>query len=371
MIHAQATRARRLASAGLFLFAAAGAALFGAVPAAEAQSRNWINPDVMALREEVDLLRQEVARLSGGELPSGGGASGGFSGGPISGDAGVRLDRIESELRRLIGKVEQLEYEQRQMKTASESLEGELRFRLDALERGEVADLSQLPTAQPAQPYNPAGGAFASGTGDAVAYGGVSEGRAGGYPSEAGGQAALGGGVLGTIDGTGGASAGGPLVDTPRYEGAGVARQPSGGGAAPAAGAGAAAGGPGADALYSAALESLRAGAFDVAEQQFSSFIQANPSDPRVGDATYWLGETYYVRGQYDLAARQFLNGFRNHPDAGKSPDSLLKLGMTLSQLNQKSEACATLDQVPVKYPDASPTVHRRADLEARRAGCR
>ncbi len=357
---------RRRSSAALSLATAGFALAVGLLTAApvdraEAQAqRNWVNPDVIALREEVQALRQEVARVSGGGVSSGGAAGGA----PVSGDAYVRLDRIENELRRMIGTLERVEYEQRQSQQTRQSFEEEMRYRLDALERGEVAD----PALRPSGGFsgaNTAGGAVAG-------FGGPSE---AGALAAAGGQAPAAGvpaaGVLGTIESAG--AQGAPVVDRPRFEGGaqlgGQAGAPVGAPAG-ASGAAPAIASADADAVYGAALESLRAGAFDVAEQQFSGFIQSSPSDPRVGDAIYWLGETYYVRGQYDLAARQFLTGFRDHPEAGKAPDSLLKLGMTLAQLNQSAEACATLGQVSVRYPDASRTVLRRAELESRRAGC-
>ena len=58
---------------------------------------------------------------------------------------------------------------------------------------------------------------------------------------------------------------------------------------------------------YGALLQKDYAGA----EGAFSQLVDAYPNDPLAGNAQYWLGETYYVRGQYKNAADAFLKGYK------------------------------------------------------------
>lgn len=102
----------------------------------------------------------------------------------------------------------------------------------------------------------------------------------------------------------------------------------------------------------------------------FRQFLQANPSDRRAADAIYWLGESYYQRQQYSDAAEQFLKISTDYPKASRGPDALVKLGMALSRLNAKPEACATLAQVVRKYPNASAEVRSAIERERRRSKC-
>ena len=88
------------------------------------------------------------------------------------------------------------------------------------------------------------------------------------------------------------------------------------------------------------------------------------------GNAVYWLGETYYVRKDYARAATYFLDGFQKYPQSRKGPDNLLKLGMTLGELNHKAEACQALNQVAKKYPKAPEKVMQRASAEIKRLSC-
>ena len=48
----------------------------------------------------------------------------------------------------------------------------------------------------------------------------------------------------------------------------------------------------------------------------------------------------------------------------------LLKLGVSLSALDNKDVACATFAQVTKKYPKAAPAVIERVAAEQAKAGC-
>jgi len=87
------------------------------------------------------------------------------------------------------------------------------------------------------------------------------------------------------------------------------------------------------------------------------------------GNAQYWLGETYYVQGDYRQAAQSFLKGYREYPKGRKAADSLLKLGLSLNRLGQKEQACAAFGQLGGQFPKAA-EARKRAQTEAKRAGC-
>jgi tol-pal system protein YbgF len=121
---------------------------------------------------------------------------------------------------------------------------------------------------------------------------------------------------------------------------------------------------------YDFAIDLLKRGQFPQARDAFTQFLQQHPKDPLAGNAQYWLGETYYVQGQYKDAADSFLKGYTTYSKSSKAPDSLLKLGMTLSALKQKDAACATFGQLKEQFPQASPAVVARNKQERQKAGC-
>lgn len=121
---------------------------------------------------------------------------------------------------------------------------------------------------------------------------------------------------------------------------------------------------------YENALSLLRAGQYGQAESSFQIFLEQYPNSNRTAAAFYWLGETYYVQGQYQEAAKNFLDGFQKFPDNSKATDNLLKLGMSLARLGQNQEACLTFKQLQTRYPDAPEHIVNRVDIENNRTGC-
>lgn len=378
MINRLAQKTRRLGAC--VLFAAIG---LGAPAAAQ---NNWVNPDVNALREEVRRLDAQVRALSGG-----GGQGGGLQ---VSGDAILRLDALDTQLRSVIGRIEQVEFEIRRQADARDRAMQQIGFRLGAIEdhlgltppspdlaaSSGFADAAVGGAASQGQGDLGAGFADAGGSGDAafagtavvdgaelnggrVPIGAVGAAAApvpsaasAGYEVDENGQLKLppaaddgqgADGVLGTLPVAAASAAQTPAALSPVEQG-------------PASSAEA----------YRAAVSLVRSGAFAEAEASLRGFIAQYPSDPQVGEAMYWLGETHYVRGQFVDASRVFLDAFKQHPQAPRAPDSLLKLGMTLARLNQVDEACLTFREVMTRFPGAPDNVRNRAQAEARRASC-
>ena len=87
-------------------------------------------------------------------------------------------------------------------------------------------------------------------------------------------------------------------------------------------------------------------------------------------NAKYWLGETHYVRGNYKKAAKIFAEGFQTYPESAKSPDILLKLGMSLKKMGKSDDACVALGQVAVKFPSGHDDVVKLAEQELNQLAC-
>ena len=106
------------------------------------------------------------------------------------------------------------------------------------------------------------------------------------------------------------------------------------------------------------------------AERAFLTFLDEHPEHPLAGTATYWLGETHYVRGDYRQAAITFANGFRDYPENPKAPDNLLKLALSLARLDRQQDACVALDELADRFPNASRVITRGAAGERKRLAC-
>ncbi len=122
---------------------------------------------------------------------------------------------------------------------------------------------------------------------------------------------------------------------------------------------------------YNHAFSLLSSREYADAERELQAFLEAYPDDALAANATYWLGETYYVRNDFRQAAVTFLQGYQKDPKGSKAPDHLLKLAKSLGNLREKKEACATLGRLKKEFPNAAATIKQRATAERKRNGCK
>ncbi|MCB9963820.1 MAG: tol-pal system protein YbgF [Rhodospirillales bacterium] len=121
---------------------------------------------------------------------------------------------------------------------------------------------------------------------------------------------------------------------------------------------------------YEQAFATLRNGNYDLAEQQFQAFLDQYPGNNLENNAQYWLAETYYVRNQYDRAAKGFATAYQNNPAGSKAPDNLLKLGLSLAGLGKKEDACVALSHLMTDFANGPRSILSRAEIETTRLGC-
>lgn len=103
---------------------------------------------------------------------------------------------------------------------------------------------------------------------------------------------------------------------------------------------------------YETAFEALKQGRYAESSQLFSAFLQQYPDGEYAANATYWLGESYYVTQNYEIALETFQSLLSRFPDSRKAPDGLLKVGYCQYELGDAQRAAATLNEVVSRYPD-------------------
>ncbi|MEP5761624.1 MAG: tol-pal system protein YbgF [Litoreibacter sp.] len=105
---------------------------------------------------------------------------------------------------------------------------------------------------------------------------------------------------------------------------------------------------------FERAEEALASGDFRGAADQFATFNQAYPGGPLASDAHFFQGEALAKLGDWNPAARSYLESFSGNPQSPRAPEALYKLGLSLHQLGQTSEGCLMLDEVGVRYPGSA-----------------
>jgi tol-pal system protein YbgF len=292
-------------------------------------------------------------------------------------EMGVRVNQMEGQMRALNGQIEQLSFQIRQLQDTMVRMQKDYEFRLQEIENGGAKAQAKPPQkrseAAPAG-IEPTAMADAGAASAAAVAADAARTPLRGAPPAPLGQLSSGDPIGGLIGSSAPLDLGAPGVPVSSPEGRSV-----GGLGEPAAVAAV----PGVDPRYAstpptasprdeydAAYGYILNGEYALAETSFKTFLANHPTDKRIGAAQFWLGESYFARSRHKEAADAFLKSYTQFPDGSKAPDSLLKLGMALSGLGEKKAACASWDELLVKFPKASKAVRDRAASEKTRVKC-
>lgn len=125
------------------------------------------------------------------------------------------------------------------------------------------------------------------------------------------------------------------------------------------------------NALYQEGLTALKANDYTLAENNFTLILNRFATDKLAGNAQYWLGEVYYGKKDYAKSAVAFAKGYQNYKTSPKGADSLLKLGMAMNQLGKKAEACTAFTSMKTEFPKAEKVTADKALEEAKKLDCK
>lgn len=249
----------------------------------------------------------------------------------------IRLGRLEEELRRLTGRIEELEHGQRRVEERIDRLIGDLDARLGQLERALPAGARQTAEAEGGPEVTPRPAVAPA---EAPAPGGEGDG-----PPPAPEEPSLGripeSALLNVPRPDLEATTPPPRRELPPQE------------------------------QYDAAMELLRAGDYAAAARGLELFLEVNTDHPLAANAAYWLGESHYVRKDYAAAAAAFARNYRTYgKDAIKAPDNLLKLGMSLHGLGETEKACLSYEELAKEFPNAPAHIQQALARERDKAEC-
>lgn len=104
---------------------------------------------------------------------------------------------------------------------------------------------------------------------------------------------------------------------------------------------------------YDAAQRDLAMGNYDLAEDGFTQYLQANPKSDLADDARYGLAETYYGRQMYSQAADEYQRVIDMDPMGNKAPAAMLKLGLCQRASDQLRDARRTWEDLIQMFPRA------------------
>ncbi len=287
----------------------------------------------------------------------------------------VRNQQLQEEIRQLNGRIEEMSYQLLQMQEQLRKTQEDNEFRFQELEKKKRSDLGDT-TGQPAVASSrPSSSSSSPSSSQAPSSGGDDISRIIETPSDSGasgdqqGNSAPAPTTLGSMEfDQNGNPVGASRNDSARNSSAlpGVETGSARAGRDPQQTASL---GSESDA-YKIAYDHVLTGDYKLAETEFTSYISAYPKSSRLPDANFWLGEAQYSQAKYNEAAKTFLNAHQTYGKSPKAPEMLLKLGMSLAALDNNETACATLKEVPRRYPSAAKAVLSKVSSEQKRLGC-
>ena len=290
------------------------------------------------LRGRIDRMEKEIETLSRalfrGEQPENPSSFTPAANPQATAALEVRLSQLETELRNIRGTLEEQSFEMRQLKQELERFRGDVELRVEDLEKQSSAN---VPSQMGGAKYINRSGANLTGSNLQPAIGAVGD-----------------EGYSWNSNGTGNSTSDNSLGTLRQDESGAVITGHSDLAAA----------------TYENAFSLLKRERYEAAAKEFQSFLSNHSGHALAGNAQYWLGETYYVRGQFEQAARSFAEGYKKYPQNTKAADNLLKLGMSLAQLDKKDDACVALSQLEKDDFKGSQQVLRRAAQEKTRLSC-
>ena len=121
---------------------------------------------------------------------------------------------------------------------------------------------------------------------------------------------------------------------------------------------------------FNAAVDAYKAGQYADAEAQLKAFLSANSTHRLAPDAIFFLGETYLQRSRPREAAEQYLKLSTDFSRSTRAPDGMMRLGQSLAMLGNSEQACATFAEVGKRYPTASSTVKKTVEREMQKDHC-
>jgi tol-pal system protein YbgF len=121
---------------------------------------------------------------------------------------------------------------------------------------------------------------------------------------------------------------------------------------------------------FNSAVEAYKAGQYADAEAQLKAFLSSNSTHRLAPDAIFFLGETYLQRSRPREAAEQYLKLSTDFSRSTRAPDGMMRLGQSLAMLGNSEQACATFAEVGKRYPAASSQVRKTVEREMQKDHC-
>jgi tol-pal system protein YbgF len=116
--------------------------------------------------------------------------------------------------------------------------------------------------------------------------------------------------------------------------------------------------------LYKDAYETFHRGDLEGARRKFEVFLRQYPNTELSDNAQFWIGETYYLKKDFERAILEYEKAIVKYPEGDKIPAALFKQALAFLELGDKTNARNLLKRVIEKYPHSEQAEMAKKKLE-------
>jgi tol-pal system protein YbgF len=120
----------------------------------------------------------------------------------------------------------------------------------------------------------------------------------------------------------------------------------------------------GAGDLYKDAYETFQKGDLEGARRKFEAFLKQYPNTELSDNARFWIGETYYLKKDFEKAILEYEKAIAKYPEGDKIPAALFKQALAFIELGDKTNARSLLRRVIERYPHSDQAEMAKKKLE-------
>jgi|SRR5690554_159342 tol-pal system protein YbgF len=104
--------------------------------------------------------------------------------------------------------------------------------------------------------------------------------------------------------------------------------------------------------IYQNGLRVFNRGNYDRAIEIFADLLNQYPSGKYADNSNFWIGESYYSKGDFSAAIASF-NRIFSFNKSSKSDDAQFKIGLSYLKMNQPQKARKALQELIDRYPSS------------------
>ena len=116
--------------------------------------------------------------------------------------------------------------------------------------------------------------------------------------------------------------------------------------------------------LYKDAYETFHRGDLEGARRKFEAFLKQYSNTELSDNAQFWIGETYYLKKDYERAILEYEKAVVKYPEGDKIPAALFKQALAFLELGDKTNARNLFKRVIEKYPHSDQAQIAKKKLE-------